>query len=98
MQIGAIVDLQVERLVRRVRERGIEVELTDGARLLLGNLGYDPTYGARPLKRVIQKHLVDRLALAMLEGDFREGDTVRVDAGDGDVVLAKAQSPAAAAA
>jgi ATP-dependent Clp protease ATP-binding subunit ClpB len=98
MQIGAIVELQVERLVRRVRERGIEVELTDGARLLLGNLGYDPTYGARPLKRVIQKHLVDRLALAMLEGDFREGDTVRVDAGDGDVVLAKAQSPAAAAA
>jgi ATP-dependent Clp protease ATP-binding subunit ClpB len=97
-QIGAIVDLQVERLVRRVRERGIEVELTDGARLLLGNLGYDPTYGARPLKRVIQKHLVDRLALAMLEGDFREGDTVRVDAGDGDVVLVKVQSPAAAAA
>jgi ATP-dependent Clp protease ATP-binding subunit ClpB len=97
-QIGAIVDLQVERLVRRVRERGIEVELTDAARLLLGNLGYDPTYGARPLKRVIQKHLVDRLALAMLEGDFREGDTVRVDAGDGDVVLVKAQSPAVAAA
>jgi ATP-dependent Clp protease ATP-binding subunit ClpB len=97
-QIGAIVDLQVERLVRRVRERGIEVELTDGARLLLGNLGYDPTYGARPLKRVIQKHLVDRLALAMLEGDFREGDTVRVDAGDGDVVLVKAQAPAVAAA
>jgi ATP-dependent Clp protease ATP-binding subunit ClpB len=97
-QIGAIVDLQVERLVRRVRERVIEVELTDGARLLLGNLGYDPTYGARPLKRVIQKHLVDRLALAMLEGDFREGDTVRVDAGDGDVVLVKAQAPAAAAA
>jgi ATP-dependent Clp protease ATP-binding subunit ClpB len=97
-QIGAIVDLQVERLVRRVRERGIEVELTDDARLLLGNLGYDPTYGARPLKRVIQKHLVDRLALAMLEGDFREGDTVRVDAGDGDLVLVKAHAPAVAAA
>ena len=76
-QIGAIVDLQVERLVRRVRERGVEVELTDAARTLLGDLGYDPTYGARPLKRVIQKHLVDRLALALLEGAFREGDTVR---------------------
>ena len=50
--------------------------LTDAARTLLGNLGYDPTYGARPLKRVIQKHLVDRLALAILEGEFREGDTV----------------------
>jgi ATP-dependent Clp protease ATP-binding subunit ClpB len=106
-QIGAIVDLQVERLVRRVRRApvpggtgsgGIEVELTDGARLLLGNLGYDPTYGARPLKRVIQKRLVDPLALAILEGDFREGDVVRVDAGDGELVLSKAEAPAAAAA
>jgi ATP-dependent Clp protease ATP-binding subunit ClpB len=73
--------------VARVRERGIEVELTDRARELLGNLGYDPTYGARPLKRVIAKRLVDPLALAILEGDFREGDTVRVDAGDGELVL-----------
>ena len=97
-QIGKIVDLQVSRVLERVRERGIEVELTDNARLLLGNLGYDPTYGARPLKRVIQKHLVDRLALAILEGDFREGDLVRVDAGDGDVVLSKAEEPAAVTA
>jgi ATP-dependent Clp protease ATP-binding subunit ClpB len=86
-QIGAIVDLQVELLIRRVRERGIEIELSDRARELLGNLGYDPTYGARPLKRVIQKRLVDPLALAILEGDFREGDVVRVDAGDGELVL-----------
>src|SRR5205085_483288 len=56
-QIGEIVDLQVARLIDRVRERGIEVELSDDARTLLGNLGYDPTYGARPLKRVIQKRL-----------------------------------------
>jgi ATP-dependent Clp protease ATP-binding subunit ClpB len=97
-QIGAIVDLQVQRLIERVRERGIEIQLTDDARQLLGNLGYDPTYGARPLKRVIQKHLVDRLALAMLEGEFREGDTVRVDAVDGDVALLKTDSPVAAAA
>ncbi len=87
-QIGAIVDLQVQRLVTRVRQRGIEVVLTDAARTLLGDLGYDPTYGARPLKRVIQKHLVDRLALAILEGEFREGDTVRVDALEGELVLA----------
>ena len=53
-----------------MREREIEVELTDDARTLLGNLGYDPTYGARPLKRVIQKRLVDPLALAILEGRF----------------------------
>jgi ATP-dependent Clp protease ATP-binding subunit ClpB len=91
-QIGAIVDLQVERLVRRVRERGIEVELSDEARVLLGNLGYDPTYGARPLKRTIQKHLVDPLALAILEGEFREGDTVRVEAADGELVLVKAEA------
>jgi ATP-dependent Clp protease ATP-binding subunit ClpB len=95
-QIAKIVDLQVEQLVRRVRERGIEVELTDRARELLGNLGYDPTYGARPLKRVIQKRLVDPLALAILEGDFREGDTVRVDAGDGDLVLSVAEKVAPA--
>ena len=82
----------------RVRERGIEVELTDDARALLGNLGYDPTYGARPLKRVIQKHLVDPLALAILEGDFREGDIVRVDAADGDLVLSVAEKVAPAAA
>jgi ATP-dependent Clp protease ATP-binding subunit ClpB len=94
-QIGAIVDLQVERLVRRVRERGVEVRLSDAARTLLGDLGYDPTYGARPLKRVIQKHLVDRLALALLEGTFREGDTVSVDAVDGELVLAAKDAVAA---
>ena len=72
-QIGEIVDLQVARVVERVAERGIELVLTDEARTLLGNLGYDPTYGARPLKRVIQKRLVDPLALAILEGRFVAG-------------------------
>jgi ATP-dependent Clp protease ATP-binding subunit ClpB len=96
-QIGAIVDLQVERLIQRVRERGIDVDLTDEARVLLGNLGYDPTYGARPLKRTIQKHLVDPLALAILEGEFREGDTVRVEAAEGELVLVKAPAAAPAA-
>jgi ATP-dependent Clp protease ATP-binding subunit ClpB len=95
-QIGEIVDLQVERLVQRVRERDIEVQLTDAARTLLGNLGYDPTYGARPLKRVIQKRLVDQLALAILEGRFVPGDTVEVDAAGGELVLARAEVTAAA--
>ena len=94
--IGAIVEKQVELLVRRVRERGIEVQLTPGARELLGTLGYDPVYGARPLKRVIQKRLVDRLALAILQGEFRDGDTVYVDAAGDDVVLTAAREPAAA--
>jgi ATP-dependent Clp protease ATP-binding subunit ClpB len=96
-QIGEIVELQVERLIARVRERGIEVELSDDARTLLGNLGYDPTYGARPLKRVIQKRLVDPLAIAILDGTFREGDSVRADARDGEIVLEKAQAAVAAA-
>jgi ATP-dependent Clp protease ATP-binding subunit ClpB len=94
-QIGEIVELQVDRLARRVRERGIEISLTEGARTLLGNLGYDPTYGARPLKRVIQKRLVDKLAMAILEGEFREGDTVRVDNVDGELTFTKAEAVAA---
>ncbi len=96
-QIGEIVELQVVRLIDRVRERGIEVDLTDGARTLLGNLGYDPTYGARPLKRVIQKRLVDPLALAILEGRFVTGDTVKVDAAEGELVLERAEAVTVAA-
>jgi ATP-dependent Clp protease ATP-binding subunit ClpB len=96
--LGSIVDLQVERVLTRVRDRGIDVELTDAARTLLGDLGYDPTYGARPLKRVIQKRLVDQLALAILEGRFREGDTVHVDAFGGELTFAAAEAAAPAAA
>ena len=98
--ISRIVELQVDLLAGRVRERGIEIELTDDARTLLGNLGYDPTYGARPLKRVIQRELVDKLALKLLEGEFAEGDVVRVDAADGELAFERAgvTSPAPAAA
>jgi ATP-dependent Clp protease ATP-binding subunit ClpB len=88
-EIGEIVDLQVRKLIARVGERGVEVELTDDARTLLGNLGYDPTYGARPLKRVIQKQLVDKLALKLLEGEFQPADRVVVDAADGELVFSK---------
>jgi ATP-dependent Clp protease ATP-binding subunit ClpB len=96
-QIGEIVDLQVAVLIKRVREREVEVELSDAARTLIGNLGYDPTYGARPLKRVIQKRLVDPLALAILDGRFVPGDTVKVDAADGELVLERAGVDAPAA-
>jgi ATP-dependent Clp protease ATP-binding subunit ClpB len=89
-EIAQIVDVQVAKLVARVREKGVEVELTAAARELIGNLGYDPTYGARPLKRVIQKQLVDKLALKLLEGEFVPGDTVLVDAGEGDLRFEKA--------
>ncbi|MGA9857042.1 MAG: ATP-dependent chaperone ClpB [Solirubrobacteraceae bacterium] len=96
-QIGSIVDIQVATVIRRVRDREIDVELSDEARTLIGNLGYDPTYGARPLKRVIQKRLVDPLALAILEGRFASGDTVQVGAADGELTLTRAEVPAAAA-
>ena len=66
-------------------ERGVTVELSDAARDLLGDLGYDPTYGARPLKRIISKRLVDPLALGILKGDFAPGDTILVDADGGDL-------------
>ncbi|HEX6459922.1 MAG TPA: ATP-dependent chaperone ClpB [Thermoleophilaceae bacterium] len=96
-EIGHIVDLQVDKLAARVRERGIEIELSEDARTLLGNLGYDPTYGARPLRRVIQKQLVDKLALALLEGGYQPGDRVLVDAADGELVFSKAPATAAVA-
>ncbi len=95
-QLSEIVDLQVALVVARVAERGVQVTLTDSARVLLANLGYDPSYGARPLRRVIQKQLIDRLALALLEGEIHTGDDVTVDARDGELVLEK--GPVAAAA
>ncbi|HUB72759.1 MAG TPA: ATP-dependent chaperone ClpB [Solirubrobacteraceae bacterium] len=86
-QISEIVELQVARVLARVAERGVAVTLTDEAKTLLGNLGYDPAYGARPLRRVIQKQLTDRLALALLEGRIRQGEAVTVDARDGELAL-----------
>jgi ATP-dependent Clp protease ATP-binding subunit ClpB len=96
--LAKIVDIQVARLAARVAERGIEIELTDKARELLGDIGFDPTYGARPLKRVIQKKLIDVLALRLLEGEFAEGDRVKVDAKKGELSFEKAGSADAATA
>ncbi|HYH59386.1 MAG TPA: ATP-dependent chaperone ClpB [Thermoleophilaceae bacterium] len=96
-QIGEIVAMQTLRLAERLREKGVEIQLTDEAKTLIGNLGYDPAYGARPLKRVIQKRLIDTLALKLLEGEFREGDTITVDAAEGDLVFSKTARVAAVA-
>jgi ATP-dependent Clp protease ATP-binding subunit ClpB len=82
-----IVDIQLKGLTRRLEDRKIRVELTDAARQRLVEEGYDPTYGARPLKRTIQRLLLDPLALRVLQGDFREGDTVTVDAVTGGLVF-----------
>jgi ATP-dependent Clp protease ATP-binding subunit ClpB len=79
-QLREIVDLQVARLIVRVAERGVDVQLTDAARDLLGDMGYDPAYGARPLKRIISKYLVDPMALGLLKGEYAAGDSVEVDA------------------
>ena len=77
--LAQIVDIQIERLQKLVERRGITLELTERARQALAAEGYDPVYGARPLKRTIQRRIQDPLAMSLLKGDFREGDTVRVD-------------------
>ena len=72
-----IIDIQLRGLLKRLEERKIHVELTDAAKEQLVAEGYDPAYGARPLKRTIQRRVLDPLALRVLEGEFREGDTRR---------------------
>jgi ATP-dependent Clp protease ATP-binding subunit ClpB len=97
-QLGDIVELQLGRLRERLAERGLALELTDAAKEAIADAGWDPAYGARPLKRAIQRLLENPLALRLLEGDFHEGDAIRVDAQAGDLAFTKAESPAVAAA
>jgi ATP-dependent Clp protease ATP-binding subunit ClpB len=97
-QIGEIVELQLRRVEERLAERGLRLELTDAARAVLAEAGWDPTYGARPLKRAIQRLLENPLALRLLEGEFAEGDTVRVDAGGDGLAFDKARAAEPAAA
>jgi ATP-dependent Clp protease ATP-binding subunit ClpB len=87
-----IVDIQMRHLRLLLSERHIGLELTDAARQHLADTGYDPVYGARPLKRVIQREVQDPLALALLQGTFAEGDMVRVDAHNGRVAFEKADA------
>jgi ATP-dependent Clp protease ATP-binding subunit ClpB len=96
-QLGTIVELQLGRLRERLAERSLALELTDDAKEVLAEAGWDPTYGARPLKRAIQRMLENPLALRLLEGEFEEGDTIRVDEQDGELVFEKAERVAAAA-
>ncbi len=88
--MGPIVDIQVGRLQQLLDERKIRLELTDAARAWLGRVGYVPVYGARPLKRAVQKYLQDPLADAILAGTIHDGQTVKVDEGDGALVLSAA--------
>ncbi len=97
-QLAEIVELQLRRLRQRLAERGIDLELTPASKEAVAEAGWDPTYGARPLKRAIQRMIENPLALRLLEGDFAEGDTVLVDAKDGELVFEKAAAAAPAAA
>jgi ATP-dependent Clp protease ATP-binding subunit ClpB len=98
-QIGEIVELQLARLRDRLAERRLTIELTDEAKEAVAEAGWDPAYGARPLKRAVQRLIENPLALRLLGGEFADGDTVRVDARDGELVFERgaAAEPAAAA-
>jgi ATP-dependent Clp protease ATP-binding subunit ClpA len=87
--LGQIVEIQLRRLGKMLAERGLTLRLTDRARDFVAQAGYDPTYGARPLKRAIQQHVQDPLALALLEGKFQRGDAVAADVEGGRIVFAK---------
>jgi ATP-dependent Clp protease ATP-binding subunit ClpB len=90
-QMRTIIDIQLRSLVKRLEDRKIHVELTARAKDLIIEEGYDPTYGARPLKRTIQRRVLDPLAMRVLQGDFREGDRVVIDASAGELSFTKAE-------
>jgi len=85
--MAPIVDIQVARIGKLLKDRKVTLDLTDGARAWLGRVGYDPVYGARPLKRAVQRYLQDPLADLILRGEVPDGSTVRVDEGDGALKL-----------
>jgi ATP-dependent Clp protease ATP-binding subunit ClpB len=89
--LARIVDIQLATLTSRLAERGIALDLTEAARSYLAEKGYDPAYGARPLKRLIQREIENELALRLLDGTFTDGDTIRVDAGPGSLTFSAAR-------
>ena len=98
-ELARIVDIQLARLSKLLADKQLRLELTDRAKEAVGRAGYDPVYGARPLKRALQRMVLDPLAMKVLQGDFAPGDTIKVDAGPSDDVLtfAKVRSPRSAA-
>ena len=85
--MAPIVDIQVNRVQKLLKDRKIVLDLTDGARKWLGRVGYDPVYGARPLKRAVQRYLQDPLAEKLLAGEIADGQTVKIDEGDGELEM-----------
>ena len=94
-ELSQIVSLQLERVRQRLAKQGLGLALSEAAKEFIGNQGYDPVYGARPLKRAIQKHLLDPLSLDVLEGNFAEGDVIEAEAEGGKLVLRKVVEKAA---
>jgi ATP-dependent Clp protease ATP-binding subunit ClpB len=86
-QIAEIVEIQLDVVARRLAERDVDLKITAAARDLIATLGYDPTFGARPLKRVIQRHILDPLALKLLSGTIHDGEEVVIDAIDGELTF-----------
>jgi ATP-dependent Clp protease ATP-binding subunit ClpB len=86
-ELARIVDIQLARLTKQISEKQLHLELTERAKAAVGAAGYDPIYGARPLKRALQRMVLDPLAMKLLQGDYKPGDTVRVDASASDDVL-----------
>jgi ATP-dependent Clp protease ATP-binding subunit ClpB len=84
-----IVDIQIARMAKRLAERKLVIELTEAAKQFLVETGYDASFGARPLKRAIQRHIEDPLALELLEGKFCEGDRIMIDRGEGRLMFGK---------
>jgi ATP-dependent Clp protease ATP-binding subunit ClpB len=92
-QIKAIVDIQLKRLRHNLAARKMAMDITDNAKALLAEAGYDPVYGARPLKRTIQRLIQDPLAVKILAGEFKEGDRVLVDVEDGELSFSHGPAP-----
>jgi ATP-dependent Clp protease ATP-binding subunit ClpB len=92
-----IVDIQVGRMKRYIHDKGIDIVLTHGAKDALARMGYDPVYGARPLKRTIQRQILNPLSTKLLEGEFKDGDTVEVDIRDDKTIFTRATASEAVA-
>jgi len=85
--MGPIVDIQIGRVQKLLADRKVVLELSDGARAWLGRIGYDPVYGARPLKRAVQKYVQDPLADLILQGEVPDGSRIRADESEGALRL-----------
>src|SRR5262249_24994437 len=93
-ELAKIVEIQLKRLSKLLSDKQLKLDLTERAKQAVGKAGYDPVYGARPLKRALQRLVLDPLAIKVLKGDFQSGDTIRVDASTSDDVLSFSRAKA----